>query len=274
MKVTSGWLWTAATVVFLASAAPAATQVGPQATWTTLADQECRGNGRNDDRLCEVREATLAAGGRLTVDGGANGGVRVTGWERNEVRVRARVWAGARSEEWAAELLRGVELETSGGTLRARGPDRERRESWGVSWDVMVPLESDLSLETNNGGISVEGVSGLIDFDAANGGVSLVDVGGDVRGRTRNGGLEVMLAGSTWAGRGLDAETTNGGVEIAIPEGYSAELETGTVNGRVDLDFPVMVQGRIGRSLFTVLGDGGPVIRATTTNGSVRLVRR
>ena len=46
------------------------------------------------------------------------------------------------------------------------------------------------------------------------------------------------------------------------------------MNGRIDLDFPVTVQGRIGRSLRTVLGDGGPRIRATTTNGAVRVVRR
>ena len=270
MRVRSA-LWLVAVVAaVLGEGRPAAAQ----AAWTTLAGEDCREGRGDDDRVCEVREATLPAGGRLSVDGGANGGMRIVGWERNEIRARAHVWADARSSERALDLVRAVELEARGASLRARGPGRERRESWGVSWEVMVPRTSDLSLETVNGGISISGVSGTIDFDAANGGVRLEGVGGDVRGRTRNGSLSVALAGPTWNGRGLDAETSNGGVEIIVPEGYSAELETGTVNGRVELDFPVLVEGRIGRSLRTVLGEGGPLVRATTTNGNVRLVRR
>ena len=109
---------------------------------------------------------------------------------------------------------------------------------------------------------------------ALNGGVHLTDVAGDVQGSTTNGGLHIELTGSSWDGEGLDVETTNGGVTIRVPEDYSARLETGTVNGGIDLDFPVTVQGRIGRRLTTTLGDGGPTIRAFTTNGGVRVTRR
>ena len=82
------------------------------------------------------------------------------------------------------------------------------------------------------------------------------------------------MDGDRWAGEGLDVETTNGGIELVLPEGFSAELETGTVNGGLDIDFPVTVQGRIGRRLTTTLGQGGPRIRAFTTNGGVSIVRR
>ena len=58
-----------------------------------------------------------------------------------------------------------------------------------------------------------------------------------------------------------------------MPEDYSARLETRTVNGNVDIDFPVTVQGSIGRSISTTLGDGGPLVRAVTTNGQVRVSR-
>jgi hypothetical protein len=50
-------------------------------------------------------------------------------------------------------------------------------------------------------------------------------------------------------------------------------LETGTVNGGIDIDFPVTVQGRLGREFSTTLGDGGALVRATTTNGQVRVSR-
>jgi hypothetical protein len=42
---------------------------------------------------------------------------------------------------------------------------------------------------------------------------------------------------------------------------------------RLSIDFPVMVQGRLGRELATTLGDGGPLVRAETTNGPVRISR-
>jgi hypothetical protein len=35
----------------------------------------------------------------------------------------------------------------------------------------------------------------------------------------------------------------------------------------------VTVQGRIGRSVSTTLGNGGPLVRARTTNGGVRVSR-
>ena len=48
--------------------------------------------------------------------------------------------------------------------------------------------------------------------------------------------------------RASDLRTSNGGVHLYIPSGYSALLETGTVNGRSDVGFPMTVQGAFGRS--------------------------
>ena len=49
-----------------------------------------------------------------------------------------------------------------------------------------------------------------------------------------------------------------------VPEGYSARLETGTTNGGMTVDFPVTVEGRIGRRLTTDLGTGGPPVTVVT----------
>lgn len=230
--------------------------------------------GRDRERFCEVLTTTLDPMGSLDLDGGANGGVRVEAWDRNEIEVRARVQASARSEDRAQEIGRAVELRVDGGRIRAEGPGTGRREGWGVSWEVHVPRSTNLRVRTTNGGIDVTDVVGDIDFRATNGGVTLVGVAGDVRGRTTNGGLHVELSGDGWSGAGMDVETTNGGVTLLIPEDYSAELVTGTTNGGIDVDFPVTVRGRIGRQLRTTLGDGGPTIRAVTTNGGVHISRR
>ena len=143
-----------------------------------------------------------------------------------------------------------------------------------MSYQIDVPRDARIALTTRNGGITIEDFRGSATFRATNGGVSLTDVGGDIRGETTNGGLSIRLRGDRWEGAGLDVETRNGGVRMLIPDRYSAELETETVNGRVSIDFPVTVTGTIGRSIRTTLGSGGPRIRAVTRNGGIRIERR
>jgi hypothetical protein len=108
--------------------------------------------------------------------------------------------------------------------------------------------------------LSVDGVSGKLALDTHNGSVALVGVGGDVRAHTQNGSLNVQLAGTQWDGTGLDAETRNGSVRLAVPAQYAAQLETGTVNGSIRTDIPVTVSGRISRQLSIPLGGGGRTV--------------
>ncbi len=234
-------------------------------------DREWRGGDR--ERHCMVMTAEVAHVGRLEIDGGMNGGVDVEGWSGDRVRVQARVWAQARTESRAEELADDIRIRAEDGELWADGPDTDGRESWGVSWTVSVPYDTDLEIDTHNGGISIADVEGRMRFYAVNGGVHLEGVSGDVEGRTTNGGVRIELGGDRWAGDGLDVETVNGGVTVLVPEDYSARFVTSTVNGGIDLDFPVTVRGRLGRRLDVPLGDGGAMVRAVTTNGGVRVAR-
>jgi hypothetical protein len=62
-------------------------------------------------------------------------------------------------------------------------------------------------------------------------------------------------------------------VTLELPEGYNAQLATGTVNGPIDLGFPITIQGSIKRKIETTLGKGGPPVRVFTTNGPLTLRR-
>ena len=144
-----------------------------------------------------------------------------------------------------------------------------------MSYDIYVPRTTNLTLTANNGGVSIESMASTIVAETENGGLNLSDVHGDVRGRTVNGGINAELTGDRWVGNGLDLRTSNGGVRLTIPSNYSANLETGTVNGRVNIDFPVTVSGQIDQRQFsTTLGAGGALVRATTTNGGVTIRRK
>ncbi|HEX8695790.1 MAG TPA: DUF4097 family beta strand repeat-containing protein [Longimicrobium sp.] len=234
----------------------------------------CYRNNRDNDRevFCEERETRLGARDELRVDGRQNGGVSIRAWDGRDILVRAQIQTHAETRDEARDIARQVRVST-GGEIYAEGPDVGRRRHWSVSYVIFVPRRIDLEVETNNGPLSVTGVSGDMELRAHNGPLALRGVGGDVHARTTNGPLHVSLEGSRWSGEGLDAETTNGPVTLTIPAGYSAELETGTVNGPMNIDFPVTVQGRLNRRINTTLGRGGPPIRVITTNGPVTVRR-
>jgi hypothetical protein len=238
--------------------------------------RRCREWGGDGDRVrhCEVRDVTIPrVSGRLSVDGRQNGGIAVRGWDRNEILVRAKIQTWAESDAEARRLAAGIRVRTDDRRISADESASGRRSGWSVSYDVYVPRQSDLDLTTHNGGISVEGVQGRIAVEALNGGVSIRNVRGELRGGTTNGGVMLALDGDRWVGDGVDLETTNGGVTIVVPERYNARLETGTVNGGMHVEFPITVQGMVGRRLTTTLGAGGPLIRVRTTNGGVTLKR-
>lgn len=242
--------------------------------------ENCRDNWRGDrdrGRACEVRAVPVKLAGRaIEIDGRENGSIRVFGWDGDSVRVTARMQAQADDDAEAAKLLKDVRIVTDGRSVRAEAPrgDSWYRSGWSVSYTVEVPRRFDLGLEAHNGSLRVDGVTGRLDLRTTNGSVALQDVGGDVHARTQNGSMNVALAGTSWDGSGLDAETQNGSVRLEIPQKYAAQIETGTVNGAINTDFPVTVQGRISRRLSLPLNGGGKTIRVTTTNGGVRLSTR
>ncbi|HWK08514.1 MAG TPA: DUF4097 family beta strand repeat-containing protein [Vicinamibacterales bacterium] len=232
----------------------------------------------NSDRssYCEVREETIATGAvnPLDVDAGQNGGIRVRGWDRPEVHMRARVTASADTDAEARQIVAGIRIVTGGGSIHAEGPTSRGEGGWAVSFELDVPRTAILTLHTRNGGISITEFQGTATFTAVNGGVSLSDVGGDIHGSTTNGGVRVDLSGDRWDGAGLDVETTNGGIQLAVPEHYSAALDTATTHGRVSIEFPVVVNGRTNNHIETTLGAGGATIRAVTMNGGVHIRRK
>lgn len=63
-------------------------------------------------------------------------------------------------------------------------------------------------------------------------------------------------------------------MRVHVPDNYNARLVASTSNGGINVDFPITVQGRIGREVDTNLGSGGAPIRLRTSNGSVRVDRR
>ncbi len=236
----------------------------------------CENGGSDGERArhCDLREQTLPSIGRLSVDPGRNGGVTVKGWLRSDVLVRARVEASGDTEAAAALMTSQVSIDSSGGQVRAIGPESINNSWWSVSYEIFVPQTTDLNLKTHNGGMTISDVRGQIHFDVNNGSVHLKRVAGDVSGETVNGGIQVELTGGIWDGRQMEVSTRNGGVTVAMPSYYSAHVQAETGSGRIQSDFPITLEGNVRpRNVDLNLGSGGPLIHISTRNGQVTLKR-
>ena len=142
---------------------------------------------------------------------------------------------------------------------------------WSVNYRLRVPRRVAAQLHTQNGGIELTNVDGVIHADTTNGGLTLDDLGGDVHASTVNGGLHVKLDGTQWRGSGLFAKSTNGGISVKAPENYSAHLVAQTVNGGISVGFPITVQGKIRNHIDTNIGQGGATLQFETVNGGVSI---
>jgi hypothetical protein len=249
--------------------AAAAAQAG---SWHN-GDCDDNSNHWGEAHVCQVRRTTFTLpSGHIHVET-TNGGIDVTGEDRSDVSLEARVTAWAPSESEANDLLSQVVIDTDNGDLRDHGPHMHffNRTGYSVDYHLHVPRHLAAELHTMNGGIDLTRLEGNLRFSTTNGGVTLDHVSGDVQGHTVNGGLNVTLAGDRWQGDGLHADTTNGGIDLRVPQNYSAHLETGTVNGGINVDFPITIQGEIKNRLNTDLGSGGATVHVQTVNGGVTI---
>ncbi len=238
----------------------------------------CEGNWSSGGRVSvkDLRETTVGATSLLEVDGMKNGGISIKGENRGDILIRACVQASGTSEQEANATLSNTRIETNG-VIKAVNYTEDAKYS--VSYEILVPVQTSLKLTAHNGGISISSVEGTLNFETKNGGVSLKDISGDVKGMTKNGGVSVKLSGNSWRGNGLEVETKNGGINLLLPSNYSANVETGTVNGGFKSDFTELKvpekdeNGRWYRpkKVNASINGGGAKIRVVTTNGGVNI---
>jgi DUF4097 and DUF4098 domain-containing protein YvlB len=141
-----------------------------------------------------------------------------------------------------------------------------------VHFRVHVPAGVNLVARTVNGDVSVERLTGDVRASTVNGGVE-VSTNGLAEASTVNGSIEARVGRADWRGA-IDFSTVNGSITVTLPEGLDAEVTASTVNGHLQSDFPLRVEGRFSpRRLTGTIGDGGRQLKLKTVNGSIELRR-
>jgi len=130
-----------------------------------------------------------------------------------------------------------------------------------IQYEVRVPAQTQVWIDTSGGGISVSGIRGDVRTDTSGGGISVTDVVGNVDADSSGGGITLRdIQGNVRAdtsGGGVDATSITGSVR-ATSSGGSIELER--VSGDIDADTS---GGGIG------IVEAGGRINADTSGGGI-----
>ncbi len=135
-------------------------------------------------------------------------------------------------------------------------------------------VEGDLRVRTGDGAIHLEQVNGSIDATSGDGSI---DIEGAVRGlsaRSGDGRVRIHAAATPTADWSL--VTGDGSVLLEVPEGFGAELDASTGDGRVDVrDVPfsgASDRADRGRARGRI-GNGGPHVSIRSGDGVITIRR-
>ncbi|MDH4197011.1 MAG: DUF4097 family beta strand repeat-containing protein [Candidatus Aminicenantes bacterium] len=238
-----------------------------------------------------VKSFPLRSGGSFSLDN-TNGSVKIVTWAEDRVEIRALKIA-RKDKEDLAEVQIEFDATADAVTVRAVWPKVRRNLQVSVSFDVHLPAGIKVAdVETTNGNLDLRGEFASARVGTTNGGIVLEGCRGEVRAGTTNGTIEVdgaegrievestngdIQIRNALPKDGLDAETTNGNItlNLAAPDKINADLSVRTTNGHIETDVPVTLHRltKSRHSLEARIGAGGPAIRLSTTNGSIRITR-
>jgi hypothetical protein len=180
-----------------------------------------------------------------------------------------------------------------------------------VHFEVTAPAASDLEAVSVDGALDVEGFDGRLELSTADGDLtvhhcrgvlsartvdgdlSLGSSGGEVRARTVDGKLsiegimraleasstdgrvEIRAAPGSTMGKDWSIRTSDGDIRLGLPEGFEADIDIETDDGRINSEHPVSIEGSVSRNkLRGKLNDGGNLLRIRSSDGDVTIERR
>ncbi len=221
----------------------------------------------------EVFTEEFAPGDRLEVRN-LNGRVVIAGWERDLAEITARKVGSSQSALDEVE----VEIHQTPDGVRVRTVHPRRGHLWRggnarVEYEVRVPRNADLRIDSVNGPVSVSDIQGDVQAQTVNGPIRLRGHHGSVHAQTVNGGIDCELERFD-AGTEHSFRTTNGRVELAFGPGANGQVDARAVNGRVVVESEELqhLETPTRRRKHVRLGDGEGECRVRTLNGAIHIV--
>lgn len=171
--------------------------------------------------------------GNVQVRTGNSSEVQVTG------RIRATDWFEGNVEERIKRIESNPPIQQSGNTIRVGHlDDPELRHNISISYDVTVPAETELRVESGSGNQRVEGIHGPLQVSAGSGGLNISAIGDRVHAETGSGDIEIdRVQGNVRAKTGsgsIRADEIAGAFEADTGSGHITLQQTAPGSVRVD----------------------------------------
>jgi DUF4097 and DUF4098 domain-containing protein YvlB len=259
------------------------------------------------------RTFSVAEGGSLVLDTDT-GSVEVDSHSSNEVVIDIVVRANTDRESRAEEWFEGFDLsfDQDGNDVVIKG-DLERGVGFfrrnnrlRVTYEITIPQNYNLDLDTSGGSFDIEDVEGNVRLDTSGGSIRLGKVIGNVNAHTSGGSITTEgvvgdMAVSTSGGRlrlnningnvvgktsggsiraevlgqtseAIELRTSGGSITLALPTDFEADIDATTSGGSVSSELPVLVSGQTKRNtLQGKLNGGGIPILLHTSGGSINV---
>jgi DUF4097 and DUF4098 domain-containing protein YvlB len=155
----------------------------------------------------------------------SSGRIQVKAWTKNEVLV---AWSNASGKET-------VETEEAGNRVEVdarMNEDGASADESKTDFEITVPVESELSVRTDSGNVTVESVHGDMTFDTVGANLQLTDVNGYVVVKTIDGSLVCNRCSGK-----LEANSISGNVQMIQPALDSVRVQTSSGNIYFDGSF-------------------------------------
>ena len=223
----------------------------------------------------------LNATGRVSIEN-INGGVHISVWDQNVVKVDAvkRAYNKERLDEAK------VDVSTTADSVRIKTeyPDRNQTFNSGerrynnpaeVEYTLTIPRKARIdSADLVNGSLEIEGDEGDVKAACVNGQIKARGLTGDVKLSTVNGGVDATITRLAEAGS-TSLNSVNGSIVLTIPSDSNAQVKANTIHGSITNDFGLQVNDGeyVGHDLSGQIGNGGPRIRLSNVNGSISIKR-
>ena len=196
---------------------------------------------------------------------------------RYMIRVPKRVELERIVSSNGAIRIDGVEgnalLKTSNGGIRSIGT-RGNLDASTSNGSVELQHTGNVDVHSSNGGIRADVERGTFIAGTSNGSINArlgeSNSNQPVRLESSNGGIDVTMNSA----REIRASTSNSGITVRMPGGANATLRAHTSNSNITTDFDVMVRGTQSKSrLEGNIGNGGPLLELSSTNGNIKVLR-
>jgi DUF4097 and DUF4098 domain-containing protein YvlB len=224
----------------------------------------------------------LNATGRVSIEN-INGGVRISVWDQNMVKVDAvkRAYKKERLDEAK------VDVSTTADSVRIRTEYPDRNQSFSdsesrrynnpaeVEYTLTIPRKARIdSADLVNGSLEIDGAEGDVKAACVNGNVKARGLTGDVKLSTVNGGVEAKITRLDES-KSTSLNSVNGSIVLTIPSDSNAQVKASTIHGSITNDFGLQVNDGeyVGHDLSGQIGNGGPRIRLSNVNGSIAIKR-